>query len=189
LTEITEQLLQRCASGDREAQREAYRRYADQVYRTALHVLGQPVDAEDALQDVFLRLFSAAPRFRGQSKVSTWLYRVTVNHCLNLLKRARSRPVALPEDAAEELVADPAQVPDQTAARREEQTTARAFLARLAERDRVILVLREIEELSYREIADVLGVAEGTVMSRLSRARERLAAVARAWTRREEVLR
>lgn len=160
--------------------RTAYELYADRVYRTALHVLGQPADAEDALQDVFLRLFDKADGFRGDARVSTWIYRATVNHCINILRSRRRGPIGLVDD-----VLDPIDTvgnsPAAASERAETRATVHELLERLPEKDRTVLVLREIEELSYLEIAEVLDVPEGTVMSRLSRARARFEQLARHW--------
>ncbi len=159
------------------ALREAYESHGDRVYRTARHVLGQAADAEDAVQDVFLRLLDGSAPLPDADGFSAWMYRITVNHCLNVLKRKRRDPAPAVEDAGVATPAPDDASPLRAAERAEARDHAAHLLARLAVQDRTILALREIEGLSYREIGDVLDLPQGTVMSRLSRARERLAAI------------
>jgi RNA polymerase sigma-70 factor (ECF subfamily) len=141
-------------------------------------VLGQRADAEDATQEIFLRLREKAAQFAGHGRFSTWLYRLAVNHCLNRLAAARGRGGA--HAVLDELdpPAAPGPSPFEVSERGEECTRAAALLARLSVDHRSVLVLREIEGLSYERIAEALDVPVGTVMSRLARAREHLARIA-----------
>ena len=134
---------------------------------------------EDAVSEVFLKVFERAGQFRGRSRLSTWLHRITVNHCLHLLERARIRAAdVLPPDSSGPLASgDP--TPGELACRRDERERAERLLSRLPDDQRATLLLREVEGLSYREIAAVLEVPEGTVMSRLARARQRVAGLIR----------
>lgn len=150
------------------------------VYRLCLRLLGNQADAEDATQEVFLKLPERIGSFSGRARFSTWLYRLTVNHCLHLLERERLRRVeALPE-ADHRHPRDEGGTPLEHASRAEAQATIQGWLQRLSSAHRAVIVLREIEGLSYQAIAEVLDIPEGTVMSRLARAREGLARLARS---------
>lgn len=165
------------------ALREAYERHGERVQRLCLRLLGRPADAEDAAQEVFLKLFERAGSFDGRARFSTWLHRLTVNHCLQRMERERLRLVrSLPEDGgagSERALIDPCETPPEALSRTETRLELQGWLARLSGEHRAVLVLRELEGLSYREIADTLAIPEGTVMSRLSRAREQLVELAR----------
>ncbi|NOT29045.1 MAG: RNA polymerase sigma factor [Planctomycetes bacterium] len=153
--------------------REAYERHGERVQRLCQRLLGHSADAEDAAQEVFLKLFERAGSFDGRARFSTWLHRLTVNLCLHRLERERLRLVQrLPEDGG--LLIDPGETPPETLTRTEARVQLERLLACLSHEHRTVLVLRELEGLSYREIADTLALPEGTVMSRLARAREQL---------------
>jgi RNA polymerase sigma-70 factor (ECF subfamily) len=156
--------------GDMPSLREAYERHGGRVQRLCRRLLGRAADAEDATQDVFLKLFDRARSFDGRARFATWLHRLTVNHCLHRLERDRLRQAArLPEhDGA---LVDRGEAPDSACSRAEAAQRLEALLERLSPEHRAVIVLRELEELSYREIAAALAIPEGTVMSRLARAR------------------
>ncbi|HEX6885700.1 MAG TPA: RNA polymerase sigma factor [Planctomycetota bacterium] len=158
------------------ALREAYERHGERVQRLCRRMLGRPADAEDAAQDVFLKLFERAGAFDGRARFATWLHRLTVNTCLHRLEKERLRLVRpLPEP---DLAADGREAPHESLARTETRLELERLLARLSGEHRAVLVLRELEGLSYREIAATLDVPEGTVMSRLARARAELVRLA-----------
>lgn len=164
-------LAQGLRRGSPDALAEVYRLHGAAVHRLCLRILGRRTDAEDATQEVFVRLLERARSFEGRSALRTWIHRLTVNHCLHRLEKERRRDAeALPPDL---LTADPS--PVEVAERGESRERLVALLARLPVDLRVALVLREIEQLSVREIAETLTIPEGTVLSRLFRARERLA--------------
>lgn len=141
----------------------AARRYQDMVYRAALHALGSSQDADDAVQEVFLRLFQYKGTFEGEEHLRRWLLRVTVNYCRDVLKSPwRKRRVSW-EELPETPVFDK---PEQAALYRE--------VMALPEKYRTALYLFYYEELSVREIGELLGVGDSTVTTRLARARKRL---------------
>ena len=141
----------------------AARQYQNMVYRTALHALGSPQDADDAVQEVFLRLFRYKEPFAGEEHLRRWLLRVTVNYCRDVLKSPwRKRRVSW-EELPETPVFDK---PGQAALYRE--------VMALPEKYRTVLNLFYYEELSVREIGELLGVGDSTVTTRLARARKRL---------------
>ncbi len=153
--------------------------YEKPIYNLCLRTLGDPQDAMDASQEAFFRAYRALASFRGESKFSVWLYRLASNVCLDILrKRTRSQAVSLTEE--EETVLD---IPDdrfcpQTELEKKELRRAvREGLRRLNPEYREALVLREINGLSYDEIAQVTGLEPGTVKSRIFRARKKLAAI------------
>ncbi|MHC4824075.1 MAG: RNA polymerase sigma factor [Planctomycetota bacterium] len=169
--------LKRCHSGDVEALGTLFEMFGDKVYRLCFHVLGTRSDAEDASQEVFLRIFDKAGTFAGRSQVSTWIHRLTVNFCLNQLK-SRQRKSSMSLDGMPAL--DPSTSADGSRALEQRETVERVqgVLSRMPEEARAIFLLREVEELSYREIGEILDLPSGTVMSRLSRARDRFRQIA-----------
>lgn len=172
------ELARRLARGDREALREVWELHGARVHRLCRHVLGRAGEAEDATQEVFLKLFERAASFDGRARFTTWLHRLTVNHCLNRLEKERLRRTDALGDGEPELH-DPASGPARALECDEARGRLAALLARLSPEHRSVLVLRELEELTYEEIAATLAVPVGTVMSRLARAREALVRLAR----------
>ena len=173
-TEPDRDAIEACRRNDTDGLRRLYERYRTQVFRSCLRILGDEPAAEDATQEVFLKLYGKIGSFNGHSLFSTWLYRLTVNHSLNLLdRRKRARP-QIDLAAAEELPAAPGTLPDRQLAEHEQSNKLTRVLEQLTAEHRVVLVLREIEELSYREIGEVLELPAGAVMSRLARARREL---------------
>ena len=151
-----------------------YGLFGARVHRLCRGLLPQDHDAEDAVQEVFVKVFERARQFRGTARFSTWLHRLTVNHCLHRIERERLRRA---EDLDPALV-DPANSPARCAEQAEASDRLDALLARLPTKSRTVLVLRELEGLTYDEIGEVLQIPPGTVMSRLARAREKLIALA-----------
>ncbi len=141
----------------------AVRRYQNTVYRASLHALGSPQDADDAVQEVFLRLFRCKKDFDGEEHLRRWLLRVTVNYCRDVLKSPWRRRRVSMEEMPETPVFDK---PVQAALYRE--------VMALPEKYRTVLNLFYYEELSVREIGTLLGVEASTVTTRLARARKRL---------------
>lgn len=147
-------------------------RYRDQVMNTAYRFLGNLHDAEDVAQEVFLKIYHGLPNFRAASSFSTWLYRIAVNTCKNELRR-RSRQPTLLEPDLENLGAPlpAAPSPEQAVTTREQRDAIQETLDRLSETDREALILRDVQNLSYREIAEVLGIGLSAAKMRVQRAR------------------
>jgi RNA polymerase sigma-70 factor (ECF subfamily) len=155
--------------------------YAD-VYALSRRMLADPDEAADATQEVFVRVMRSVLGFRGESAFGTWLHRVTVNVCLTMLrKRARAReaglvaghtPFGLPDDESSLVSRGP--LPDEIAATADLAARSEAALATLPEDARTVVVLRDIEGLSTKEVADLLGVTESVVKVRLHRAHAKL---------------
>lgn len=153
-----------------------YRRYAPMVHRRCLTILGDEAEALDALQDLFLQIRDKLDTFRDESKISTWLYRIATNHCLNRLRSARSRArLAQANDTEHQY--DPR-------TRLERRDLLLHLIEQLEERDVQIAVHRHLDGMTQPEIAEVLGVSERTVRKRLSALNEK---VAEAMKRLEEV--
>ena len=173
-------LVQRIQSGDGNAFGELMDAYQKQVYHLALRTVGNPEDAADMTQEAFLRAYRAIGSFRGDSKLSVWLYRLTQNVCIDFLRsRGRKPTVSLTveneTDEIQELdVADERFDPEEQYQRKALRDAVRRGLDSLPEEYRTILVLREISGLSYAEIGERLQLEEGTVKSRLFRARKKL---------------
>lgn len=169
-------LIVRAQEGDVRAFEVLARRHQAALYRVAVRVTGDPVDAEDALQEALLDAWRRIGRFRGESAFSTWMYRIVTNRCLGMLRRRRPVPVEEIEAPA------PAQdSPERVAERGAGIAALRRALTALPDEQRVCFVLREMEDLSYAEISAITGTTEDAVRGRIHRARTRLAEVMRAW--------
>jgi RNA polymerase sigma-70 factor (ECF subfamily) len=168
-----QQLAQRAATGDRAAFEELVKRHRGGVYRLCWSVTGNHADADDAAQESFLRVFRSLPSFDPARPFSPWLRRIAHNASLDILAARKSRgAVSLEDDSVDP--PDPSPTPEGAAAGLQEQAIAEEALAGLPPGMREAFLLRAAEGLSYREIADATGAPLGTVMSRISRARERL---------------
>jgi RNA polymerase sigma-70 factor, ECF subfamily len=171
------ELLSKAAKGDRAAFHSLYLRHRPDVARLVFRMLGARSDLEDVVQEVFFQVFRSLKDFRGQSKFSTWLHRVTVNVVLMHRRAARSRPV-FAEEPSNDIAADPTNVsPDEDADRRERMRAFGRLLDRLAEKKRVVFVLHELEGIPPTEIATMVGAPVLTVRTRLFYARRELEAM------------
>ncbi len=174
-------LVQSCAAGDEQACTRLVADHQRMVYQLALHLLGDTQEALDLSQEVFLRVFRTLPQFRGHSSLKTWIYRIVINQASNRQRwwRRRHRSQQVPLDVHVETNGDlpdtrGTAAPDRALGQQETATVVWRALDQLPFDQRAVIVLREIDEMSYDEIADSLGVAVGTVKSRLARAREQL---------------
>ncbi len=171
--EVDPRLVERCRQGDRQAFDAFFEATKDHVYSLALHFAGDEAVAADITHDVFLKLLGRIRQFRRDAQLTTWLYRVILN---TFLDHHRARRPALPlEDAAEAPQLTLAAGQEETVARGDAERAVRRAVATLPPRFRAPLVLRYGAELSYGEIAAVLGISAGTVASRLNRAYQQLA--------------
>jgi RNA polymerase sigma-70 factor, ECF subfamily len=170
------ELVERHRLGDGDAFGEVYREHEATVYNLALRLSGDPFEAGDLTQEVFLRVFRHLGKFRGGSALRTWIYRVALNHCRSRLGRRRppARSLDDPDDPAARELADPGRGPEGEALAHDTARRVEAALAALPFAFREAVVLRDLEGLSYEEIAGVLGTRIGTVRSRIARGRERL---------------
>ena len=169
-------LVERCRQGDLTAFEEVYRAHSGRLYSVACRMLGNPTDAEDLLQEIFLAAHRKLDSFRGESALGTWLYRLATNLCLDHLRSraARTGQMTGPLD-------DEPGLTDVSSRGLAERTLARMdlerALAHLPEGCRAAFVLHDVEGLEHREVAEVLGIAEGTSKSQVHKARLRLRAL------------
>ena len=164
---IPDDLVRRLQNGDMEALKVIFERASENIYRVSLGILGNRNDAEDALQDIFVRLPEFSKKFGFRAAFSSWLYRLTVNHCLNKLKRRRLLDW-LPLFS----VAEPSSRRDTDEI--EAKDAVNSLLLRIDPKSRSLLTLRELEGLSYSEIADALSMPVGSVRSGINRARRKM---------------
>jgi RNA polymerase sigma-70 factor (ECF subfamily) len=164
--------ITRFKDGDVSGFEELVRKYQDKVYNLCRYMIQDTHDAQDAAQDVFLKAYRNLKAFKTDASLYTWLYRIAVNTCLDYKKKLRPEQV---ED--ESVIADLASTepsPEQRYQSKEIGQSIQVALQKLPEQLRAAIVLKEIEDLSYEEIAQVLHTSIGTVKSRISRAREEL---------------
>jgi RNA polymerase sigma-70 factor (ECF subfamily) len=171
--EPDEILIERALQGDVSAFEELVERHRGIVFRVAARIVGVD-DAEDVCQDSFLRAFHRLDQYRGTAAFRTWLLQITQNTALNALAWRRRRPTEAAEDPPEAPDSDPLRQPMTELERRERQQRLEHKLATLRPEYRSLLVLRDLEGLSYTEIADVLEMPLGSVKGRLHRARSEL---------------
>lgn len=175
-------VIQAVLDGDINAYELLVKEYEKNVYNLALRMVGNSEDAADMSQEAFIKAYNSLTSFRGDSKFSVWLYRIVSNVCLDYLRsRGRRQTVSLSaeNDDGEDVeidIADETQSPERLLDRRLTRDAVRRGLAALPPEHRQILLLREIQGLSYDEIADALGIKAGTVKSRIFRARKKLCA-------------
>lgn len=173
-------LVQMAAKGNADAFEELVIAYQLQVYRLAFRITGNAEDAADLTQEALLKAWRGLPGFQFQSSFSTWLYRLTSNVCIDFMRSAkqiRTVPLTFEDANGEEQtleLRENAPTPEDTMILSEEQEALKQAFALLEPEHRQILTLRVLHELSYSSIAEILQVREGTVKSRLSRARESL---------------
>ncbi len=160
--------IDRCRRGDISGLSELFETHREKVYRLSWRMLGSPQDAEDVLQEIYLKVYDRIKNYRGDSAFSTWLYRMTTNHCLDVLRRRKIIAFLGFENAPEAV---------------EKKDSAKAInlglspvvekaLGKLPEKQKACLLLREMEELSYEEIAAALNLSLGSVKSNIHRAKE-----------------
>jgi RNA polymerase sigma-70 factor, ECF subfamily len=165
-------LINRFKGGDVSGFEELVRKYQDRIYNLCRYMIQDTHDAQDAAQDVFLKAYRNLNAFKPDSSLYTWLYRIAVNTCLDHKKK--SRPEQAEDESAIDDLASAEPSPEQRYQSKEIGQAIRMALQKLPEHLRAAVVLKEIEDLSYEEIAEVLHTSVGTVKSRISRAREEL---------------
>ncbi|MCC6872886.1 MAG: sigma-70 family RNA polymerase sigma factor [Sandaracinaceae bacterium] len=180
-----EKLVERLKRRDEAAFNELITLYQTRIFRLVFRMLGDRAEAEDLAQEVFITVFKSIDGFRGDSKLSTWLYRVATNHCKNRIKyldrRARGKKRELDEVAEHGMIESASMNPSSVIARpdhlveafEKEKILERAMNA-LDREHRELILLRDVEHMSYEQIQEITGLAEGTVKSRLHRARHAL---------------
>ena len=178
LSRQDKRLIRKLRRRDEDAFRQLVLQYQHKVFNIVYRMIGDRQEAEDISQEVFVTVFKSIDSFRGESKFSTWLFRIATNQCKNRLKylgrraRGKTQPI---DDMVNPPLASPltgaSPQPDKVAAGKELESIVQRALATLEDEHRVIIVLRDIEGLPYAEIADITGLNVGTVKSRLHRGR------------------
>ncbi len=174
-------LLARLRNREEAAFNEVVRLHGDKVFNLVLRMVGNRSEAEDIAQEVFVTLFKSIDTFRGESQFTTWLLRIAANHSKNRIKYLSRRPTdregldAMPESVLADHGRGPmhghVRAPDAVLESAQVDDMMQKAISTLAEDHRLLLVLRDIEELSYEEICEITGLPDGTVKSRLHRAR------------------
>lgn len=178
------ELITACKAGDGHAFEQLVHKYEARVYTHCLRMVGDEQESADLMQEVFLKVFRNIGNYEQTYAFYTWVYRITVNCCIDFLRKRRRRHGSLtlsmekpdgPGEAGREReIADETYVPDRLLANAELREALDAAIGKLSEKLRAIVILKEIEGYSYEEIGRTLGCSRGTVKSRLFRARERL---------------
>lgn len=176
------ELVNRAASGDKEAFRQLFETYYTKVYNAAFQVVRNSADAEEIVQESFVKAYLALPGFKGDSSFYTWLYRIVRNMSIDVKRKLSRRFQAAPGEIDFERQSDQPELgtrpakPDEAFETKEGLTQIQRALSNISGEHKEILTLREIEGLSYEEIAEITGLNSGTVMSRLFYARKALQA-------------
>jgi RNA polymerase sigma-70 factor, ECF subfamily len=168
-------LISRCQEGNQEALKQIFDLYHNKVYRVAYGVLRHREEALDIVQEVFIKLFRSIRDFKRESRLSTYLYRMTVNTAIDhLRKMGKARVSSLDEEEAIQPAEEPERRPDRIFLYKELEGKVNEALNKLPVDQRTAMVLREVEGLSYQEIAETMKSSIGTVMSRLHYGRKRM---------------
>jgi RNA polymerase sigma-70 factor (ECF subfamily) len=174
--------FQTAAQGDLSAFESLVERYESQVAANCRHMVGSAEDAQDLKQEIFLKAYFALPRFEGRSTFKTWLWRIKIHRCLRFLEQERGRWF-LDIDSAAARAAPVTRVESTVDKKLDEESRKRVvaeILEQMPDQHRVILVLRYMDQLSYEEIAETLGIGLSAVKMRLKRARDHFAQIYRA---------
>lgn len=173
-------MIARCKKGDREAFNKLMETYHKQVFNISYGMLSDYEDASDAAQEVFVKVWRSIAGFKGEASFTTWLYRICANVCNDILRKRQRRGMTVSLDAddgdknpASELPSE-APTPEESLEADERQRLVRAAIDSLSDEFRTVIVLSDLQQLSYEEVANVLKIPTGTVKSRLNRARNAL---------------
>lgn len=182
MTEVSEKkIIEKVLGGDANAFEELVLKYEKTVYNLALRMVGDRDDAFDMTQEAFIKAYGSLSSFRGDSKFSVWIYRIATNVCLDFLRsKSRKQQVSLTvsddDEDAQLDIPDPKADPEQQLMQKMSMQSVEEGLKTLPDKQRQILVMRELGGMSYAEIGAALSLEEGTVKSRIFRARKRLCA-------------
>jgi RNA polymerase sigma-70 factor, ECF subfamily len=164
------ELLNRCLSNDPDACNEFYSRFNRKIFNTAYRILGEESSAEDALQETLLNVYRGISSFRGDAKVSTWISRITINVCLGMLRKSKTRQfIELEDDSAEDLAAEPTPFVDPLAyaSTEELKSFVQEVFIRMTGKQGIVVRLHDMEGHTIQEIAEIIDCPVGTVKSRL----------------------
>ena len=171
-----ELLLRRACKGDVQAFEELMQSHESRIYAIALRMMGNRDDAQDCAQEAMVRIYSAMGSFKGQSALATWIYRITMNTCLDELRRRKARKVTSLDSLVDNgwSPTDTGDTPEEHGLRVEKQNALNQAIQSLPDDMRAAIILRDVKGYSYDEIASILDANVGTIKSRISRGREKL---------------
>ncbi len=167
-------MIELIQSGDRQAFNELVTEYQQKVINISFAMLSDYEEACDAAQEVFVRVYRYIGKFRGESSLSTWIYHITKNICNDFLRKRRETSLSIDDEDNKAEISDISYSPEKTAEKNEVRNILMNAISELDENSRIVLILYEINDLSYDEISAALNLPLGTVKSRLKRAREKL---------------
>jgi RNA polymerase sigma-70 factor (ECF subfamily) len=167
------QLITAVADGDEKAFEQLVKKYQHAVFNTIYRYIGNYEDVEDIAQEVFIKVWHKAKSFQKKSKFSTWLYRITVNHCLHYQSKHRQKLVSLDEMGEKEQIPDPLII-EVDHKQQNKAEIVRKAVSELSDRQRIALILSRFEDKSYKEIAEIMGISLGAVESLIFRAKQAL---------------
>ena len=168
------QLIKKAQKGDTRAFEQVVEQYYTKIYNIALGTMGNSHDAEDAAQNALIKIYGAIGDFRFRSKFSTWVYRITVNSCMDELRKKKREKGVSKEEIGESDFGAESQTPETYALQKESSSEIRNAVSCLKDEHRAVIVLRDINGFSYEEIAEITKCSLGTVKSRINRARNSL---------------
>ncbi|MGC8579883.1 MAG: RNA polymerase sigma factor [bacterium] len=173
---IDADILERFKKGDTSAFKEIVTTYQDSIYNLCVYMIGDPINAEDLTQDVFIKAYTNLKSFKPQASIYTWLYRIAVNTCIDYKRKTTLESMFTHKNDEEIISNQPSNDPEPESISDSKQGVSdlKRALERLSKKLKTVIIMREIEGLSYEEIAQALDVSVGTVKSRLSRARNEL---------------
>ena len=171
-----QKLIERASGGDPAAFNQLMAMHEKRMYAVALRMFANREDAQDCLQEAMLRIYRAISGFKGQSSFSTWVYRITMNTCLDEMRRKKNRPSTSLDNLLDQgwSPSDGGNAPERSAIQTETRQMLAGAIRELPEDMRSAIVLRDVQGYSYDEIAQMLDVNVGTIKSRISRGREKL---------------
>lgn len=169
-------LVEKLKEADNGAFQELFKRFGQRIFRTAMRILREEESAKDAVQETMINIHRAADTFRGEARLGTWINRITVNVCLEMIRKNRKHSNRIEDDISEHVslkVSDDHD-PYREAVRVEARRRLQKALGRLSRKHRLVVRMHDVQGFTIREIAETVGVAEGTIKSRLFYGREEL---------------
>jgi RNA polymerase sigma-70 factor (ECF subfamily) len=178
--EINATLLRRCRTNDPDACNELFAKYNRKIFNTAYRILGEESSAEDALQETLLNVYRGIHSFRGDSKVSTWISRITINVCLGILRKGKNKQcVEIEDEFAGDLAAEPTPFIDPLAhaSLEEQRSLVQDTFRRMSDKQGIVVRLHDMEGYTIQEISEIIDCPAGTVKSRLFYGRQEFKAI------------
>jgi RNA polymerase sigma-70 factor, ECF subfamily len=173
-------LLLRCRTNDPDACNELFERYNRKIFNTAYRILGEESSAEDALQETLLNVYRGISSFRGDSKVSTWISRITINVCLGILRKGKNKQfIELEDELGGDLAAEPTPFTDPLAhaSQEEQRALVQSTFERMSEKQGIVVRLHDMEGYTIQEISEIINCPAGTIKSRLFYGRQEFKAI------------